>query len=263
MASSALLLGALSVPVSAWNDISRSGQVYDALRSVNGNYAGMSDTEIWMQCLLLPPDSLLGLASLTKGALFEGHVAGTTGGNLHTNFNFPETDIVIDGTAYQIKATDSESYIATVDPDIPVIATSEVAERTDAIDGGLSNAELESWTELALGGTVIDLGDTAIDAVMAGLGGLSVLATIRGINHAAARHRAGIDGIDAIAEGVGVAVTGTMKATVDLAETGYKIAKSRPSRFVGRQVMRGLGAVGRAIDGPSEDEGKVDDSRKR
>lgn len=253
LASSALWLGALSVPVSVWNDVAGSGEVFDALRSVNGNYAELNDVEIWMQTLLLPAESLVGLASLTKGALFEKHVAETTGGELHEHFNTPDTDIIIDGTAYQIKATDSEAYIDTIPAEIPVIATSEVAETAGVIDGGLTNAELDSATEIALGGTVVDISDTLLDAVLTGAGGLGVLATLRGINHAISSYRQGNDGVGAITEGVGVAVTGTMKATVDLAETGYKIVTSTPSRFVGRQTLRVVGTLGRVIVGPDED----------
>jgi len=43
LARQALLLGTLSVPVSAWNDVAQANAVYDALRSVNGNYAEMSE----------------------------------------------------------------------------------------------------------------------------------------------------------------------------------------------------------------------------
>lgn len=54
-------------------------------------------------------------------------------------------------------------------------------------------------------------------------GGQAVFfATLRGINHAIDRHREGVDKAEAVEEGIGVAVTGTMKATVDLAEMGYK-----------------------------------------
>lgn len=257
LARQALLLSALSVPVSAWNDLARTGEVYDALRSVNGAYAGMSDFEIWFQCLTMRPERLAGLMSLTKGALFEEHVAGRTGGVLHAQFNTPDTDIVIDGVAYQIKATDSASYIATVEADIPVIATSEVAETTRAIDGGMSNAELDSATALALGGPVVDNPDTAMDAALTGLGGIGILATMRGINHAIDLHRKGMDKDEAIEEGVIVAVEGSLKATVDLAEFGYKAATSRPVRFVGRKL---LGAAKRIDGGSGVEEGRAVDA---
>ena len=259
----ALVLSALSVPVSAWQDISQAGEVYDALRSVNGNFEGMSDSEIWLQTLTMEPESLAGLASLTKGALFEAHVAASTGGTLHEHFNTPDTDIVIDGLEFQVKATDSASYIESVDPSITVIATSEVAAETGAIDGGMSNAELDNATELALGGSVVDFPDTAMDAVIGGFGGLGVFATLRGINHAIDRHREGIDKVEAIEEGIGVAMTGTMKATVDIAEMGYKVATSRPSRFLGRQVVKAGKGIGRAIEAAEERAREKEEAEKK
>lgn len=263
IARDALILSALSIPVSAWQDISQAGEVYDALRSVNGNFEGMSDSEIWLQTLAMEPESLAGLASLTKGALFEAHVAESTGGTLHEHFNTPDTDITIDGMEFQVKATDSAGYIESVDPDIPVIATSEVAVEVGAIDGGMTNADLESATDLALGGSVVDVPDTAIDAVIGGLSGLGIFATLRGINHAIDRHREGIDKAEAIEEGIGVAVTGTMKATVDLAEMGYKAATSRPSRFLGRQVVKVGQGIARRIDAAEERARQKEEAEKK
>ena len=248
IARDALILAALSVPVSAWQDISQAGEVYDALRSVNGNFEGMSDSEIWLQTLAMEPESLAGLASLTKGALFEAYVAESTGGTLHEHFNTPDTDIVIDGMEFQLKATDSVAYIASVAPEIPVIATSEVAAETGAVDGGVMNADLDSAMDLALGGSVVDFPDAALDAVIGGFGGLGIFATLKGINHAIDRHREGIDKAEAIEEGIGVAVAGTLKATVDIAEMSYKVATSRPSRFLGRQVVKAGKGIGRAIE---------------
>lgn len=263
IARDALILSALSIPVSAWQDISQAGEVYDVLRSVNGNFEGMSDSEIWLQTLAMEPESLAGLASLTKGALFEAHVAERTGGTLHEHFNTPDTDITIDGMEFQVKATDSAGYIESVDPDIPVIATSEVAVETGAIDGGMTNADLDSATDLALGGSVVDFPDTAMDAVIGGLSGLGIFATLRGINHAIDRHREGVDKAEAIEEGIGVAVTGTMKASVDLAEMGYKVATSRPSRFLGRQVVKVGQGIGRRIDAAEERARQKEEAEKK
>lgn len=263
IARDALILSALSVPVSAWQDISQAGEVYDALRSVNGNFDGMSDSEIWLQTLAMEPENLAGLASLTRGALFEAHVAERTGGTLHEHFNTPDTDITIDGMEFQVKATDSAGYIESVDPEIPVIATSEVAVETGAIDGGMTNADLNSATDLALGGSVVDFPDTAMDAVIGGLSGLGIFATLRGINHAIDRHREGVDKAEAIEEGIGVAVTGTMKATVDLAEMGYRVATSRPSRFLGRQVVKVGQGIGRRIDAAEERARQKEDGEKK
>ena len=234
-----LVFAALSVPFSLWDDVTRAGHIYDVLRSVNGNYAGMSDGEIWLQTLFMPPERLAGLASLTKGAYFEQLVATDTGGALFEHFNNPGTDIVIDGVAYQLKATSSAAYIQSVDADIPVIATSEIAEQTRAIDSGLSNIELEHSVDLAFGG-LVDTKDTAIDALLSGVGGIGLFATIKGINHAAKRYENGGDGVEALFSGAGVAIEGTARALVGTAELGYKVLASAPSRFMGRTLLRGL-----------------------
>ncbi|MGY2313138.1 hypothetical protein ACW9I6_00465 [Pseudomonas sp. SDO5522_S412] len=238
--TAALWFSALSVPISAWADMATAGDIYDALREVNGNYAGMSDAEVWWQTLFMPSEQLAGLASLTKGAYFEQLVAADTSGTLFEHFNNPGTDIIIDGQAYQLKATASAVYVNSVEEDIPVIATSEVAEQTRAINSGYSNEELERSVELALGDSVIDVKDTAADALLSGIGGLGLFATIQGINHAAERHKNGGDGVESIFEGVGVAIEGTARALVGTAELGYKVLASRPSRFVGRVLLTGL-----------------------
>lgn len=230
----------LSIPISAWNDFTTAHNIYDSLRSVNGNFEGLSDSDIWWESLFMSPESLAGLASLAKGAYFEQLVANDTGGELFEHFNNLGTDITIDGIEMQIKATDSVSYIASVDDEIPVIATSEVAEKTGAIDGGFTNEELTNLVELSLGGSVIDAKDTAIDAILTGAGTLGLLATINGINHAQEKFNSGVDGVEAIFEGAGVAIEGTAKGIVDASEMVYKAAMSKPSRFVGRTVLKGL-----------------------
>ena len=235
-----LWCGALSIPLSVSHDILNAGNVYDSLRSVNSNFSGMSDADIWWETLWMPADNLTGLASLTKGAYFEQLVANDTGGQLHEHFNHPDTDIVIDGVAYQIKATSSESYVNSVPEDIPVISTSEVALATGSIDAGISNEELNNQIELALGGTVVDGGDTASDAILMGVGGLGFFATINGLNHAAEKYNNGGDGVEALFEGAGVAIEGTAKAMVDAGEMVYNVATSRPMRFMGRVALKGL-----------------------
>ena len=233
-------LSMLSVPVSVWADADRASNVFDAVRSVNGNFAGMSDSEIWWETLFMPAESLAGLAALTKGAYFEQLVAADTGGQLHEHFNQPDTDIIVDGTAFQLKATDSESYVNSVAEGIPVISTSEVALATGSIDSGYSNEELSNAVDLALGGTVVDVGDTAVDAILTGVGGLGFFATLEGLNHAVKKHENGGDGVEAMFEGAGVAIEGTARALVGAAEMGYKVLSSKSSRFVGRMMLKGL-----------------------
>ena len=234
------MLSALSVPLSLWDDFTTAGNIYDALRSVNGNFAGMSDSEIWLETLFMSSESLVGLTSLAKGAYFEKLVAADTRGALFEHFNNPGTDIVIDGVAYQIKATSSTTYINSLDADIPVITTSEVAEQTRAIDSGFSNIELEHSVDLALGDSVVDTKDTAFDALLTGVGGLGLFATIQGINHAAEYYENGGDGVEALFAGAGVAIEGTARALVGTAELGYKVLASAPSRFIGRTLLAGL-----------------------
>ncbi len=249
IAKSALWLAAMSIPVSAWVDITRASDIYDCLREVNGNYAGMSDIDIWMDALMMPSESLAGLASLTKGAWFEKLVESDLGGERFEHFNHPDADIVVDGIAYQLKATDSESYIDSVADGIPVIATSEVAAATNVIDGGYANADLNESVDLALGGPGIDIDDTAIDALLAGVGCLGTLAMLRGFNHVSEKIRNGGDREEAVLEGIGVAVTGTAKAFVDTAELGYKALNSRPSRFLGRMVVKAATKLDEKLSG--------------
>jgi hypothetical protein len=242
-------LSALSLPVSIWADVDKAGDVYDALRAVNGNYLNMSDADIWWETLFLSPLSLVGLTSLTKGAYLEQLVAADTGGELFEHFNHPGSDIVIDGVEYQIKATDSTSYINSVADDIPVISTSEVTSETGALDSGYTDEELTNTVDLAMGGTVVDIGDSVVDAILAGVGGLGFFATIEGINHAVERHKNGGDGAEAMFAGAGVAIEGTARALVGAAELSYKVLASKPSRFLGRTLLKGLEKLDKKIMG--------------
>lgn len=239
----------MSVPVSLWDDLTNAGDVYDALRRVNSNFEGMSDADIWLESLLLSSSSLAGLTSLAKGAYFEALIAEDSGGVLFDNFNHAGTDITIDGIEYQIKATDNVNYIYSVDESIPVIATSEVADRSGVIDGGYSDAELEGIVDNALGGTVIDIGDTAVDAWLTGLGGMGIMASIQGLDRAFKRVENGGDKVEAAMEGLSVAIEGTAKAAVGTAELAYKVATSAPSRFVGRAMLGGFKALDRKLEG--------------
>ena len=69
---------------------------------------------------------------------------------------------------------------------------------------------------------------------------MGIFATIRGINQASARYNEGVEAEEAFLEGVGVAIEGTAKGFVDAGEMLYKAAMSRPSRFVGRSLVKGL-----------------------
>ncbi len=226
--------GIFGLSVSVSSDLKDAGDIYDALRSVNGNFSEMINSEIWWECLWLDADKLAGLTSLTKGAYFEQLVANDTGGELFEHFNHKDTDIIIDGVEVQLKATDSVSYINSVDSDIQVIATTEVANKTSAIDSGISNTEITESTTDALGGTVIDGGDAIVNTVIGGLGGLGLFASIRGFNHTMDRIDKKIDTEEAILEGAEIAVVGTAKGLVDTAELIFKLFTSKPLKFIGK-----------------------------
>jgi hypothetical protein len=219
---------------------------------VNGNYAGMSDADIWLDTLTMPGAELAGLANLTKGALFEKHVEAGLGGERFEHFNHPDTDILIDGVAYQIKATDSVSYIDSVPDDIPVISTSEVANITGSIDGGYTNEELTNVVDLALGGTVIDIGDTALDAVLTGVGGVGIFAILRGVQGASAKYKESGDAVVSLIEGVSTTAVSTARSAVNMAEIATKgavgVVSSKPIRFTGSLMMSATKAAITKVD---------------
>lgn len=251
---------AFGLSISLLNDFATSQNVYDALRSVNGNFESMSDADIWWETLWMPAESLIGLASLTKGAYFEQLVANDTGGELFEHFNHPDTDIMIDGIAYQIKATENINYIESVDPSIPVISNSEVAELTESIDSGINHVEINTDVDLALDGGMVDFSDSAADGILVGLGGLGLFSSINGINHAAEKYNNGGDGYQAIEEGIVVAIMGTLKAMVDLCELLYKIIMSAPIRFIGRVLLGIIMIFNKKIEAASKE---VNDSIKK
>jgi hypothetical protein len=217
-----LISAALSVPVSVAMDLDRAGSVYDALRDVNGNYAQMTDLEIWHETLTMSPDSLVGLASLTKGSYFESLVESGFGGERFANFNHPDTDIMIDGVAYQIKATDSVTYVESVADHIPVIATTEVADDTGFIDGGYTDVELSDAVDIALGGSLIDIGDTILDGITTGIGGVGIVAIVRGAHAAWGQYRKNGSALGAFGVGIGTTASGVARTVVNFAEIGYK-----------------------------------------
>ena len=242
----ALYVSALSVPVSAWGDLSQASDIFAILRDVNGNYADMSNVDIWLDTLMMPGEQLAGLVSLTKGAYFEELVAADFGGVRFEHFNHPDTDVVIDGIEYQIKATDSASYIDSVANHIPVIGTSEIAEMTDSIDGGYTNEALTDGVELTLGGPVIDLSDTALDAVFSGLGFISIVGLVRGISRGASIYRETGDAVEGLASGVGVTFEESVWALInilELATRGVQAGiKLKPVRYLGGKLRRTLGS---------------------
>ena len=84
----------------------------------------------------------------------------------------------------------------------------------------------------------MDIPDTAIDAILSGVGGLGLFATLKGLNRARQTYKKGGSGIKSFLEGAGVAITQTAKTLVNISEMGWKVVSSRPSRFIGRTLLK-------------------------
>ncbi len=229
--------------ISTASDLYESHQVYDALRDVNGNFENMSDSEIWWECLFMDADSLSGLSSLVKGSLFENMVSEDTGGELFEYFNHPVTDIVIDGEEIQLKASDSVTYVNSALEESTVMATSEVAMKTDAIDSGISNEDLTDQVANALGGTVLDVGDMAFDGLLGAGFGLGTFATLRGVSHIANNP----NDPDKYMDGAEIAIVGTAKGVVDASEMLYNAATSNTGKAIGGAGLKMSIGLGKGI----------------
>lgn len=182
-----ILVGTMGIAFNGLNSAIQSSMVYDALRKVNSNFEKSSDSEIWFEMMLLNllnQNSYQGMANLAKGAYFEELVANNTNGILHENFNTPGTDITVDGELLQIKATDNLATINSIDPAISVIATTEVAEKSSAVNSGYTNFEVTQSTESALGGNPFDTSGSLIDGASFFVGSIGIFAIFRGLGSA-------------------------------------------------------------------------------
>ncbi|MEY8240631.1 MAG: hypothetical protein RPT25_09825 [Cycloclasticus sp.] len=193
------------------------GGVYDALREVNSNFANMSDTEIWFEALAMSDASLQGLQNLTKGRYFENLVAENTGGELFETFNHPGTDMMLGGVEVQLKATDSVAYINSIDDDISVIATSEVAQATGVGDSGILNSDLTEDVTMALGGAPVDVPD--LIELLAGA--LGVITIVKGMADYQERKDAGLSSLDATEEAI---IHGAKGLGLSFRWLGYELA---------------------------------------
>lgn len=134
----------------------------DSFEAVRRGYTDLqeaSPTEILNYFSTIDPTAEAGHMANIKGILFEQAVvdelqSGGLEAALFEETNHPDSDLFImdDGEAiaeFQLKATDSASYIASTleeNPDIPIITTSEVVAQFDGndmvIDSGISNSDL-------------------------------------------------------------------------------------------------------------------------
>ena len=155
--------------------------VFDAVRRGYNELEIASNQEIIAYFDNVSPNEMVGHISNIKGITFEQEVASLlaeqgVSAELFEATNHPMVDIALwsdSDIAFeaQLKATDSVGYInATLEeyPDIPIIATSEVAIAIDSemvIDSGINHQELTELVEATLSGAslsaVTDAGDIA------------------------------------------------------------------------------------------------------
>jgi hypothetical protein len=143
-----------------------SSEVFDAVRRGYVEFESASNEEIVSYFDGIDDESVGGHANHIKGILFEQEYADNllaqgVDAELFSTTNHPITDLAIWDDdeivdELQLKATDSISYIqATIaeNPDITIVATSEVASNFDSetvIDAGIENAALDDAVSEAL-----------------------------------------------------------------------------------------------------------------
>ena len=175
--------------------------VFDAVRRGYNEMENTSNQEIVAYFDTVSPDEMVGHISNVKGIAFEQEVASLlaeqgVSAELFEATNHPMVDITLwsdSDIAFeaQLKATDSVGYInATLeDPDIPIIATSEVADAVDSImviDSGISNTELTSLVDATLSGEAGLSFTESYDAVIGATGEISSDVAAEGVLEAVA-----------------------------------------------------------------------------
>jgi hypothetical protein len=132
--------------------------VFDSVRRGYNDLGIASNDDIIAHFDTIDPDAMVGHVSNIKGIVFEQQVVDALNEQgvdavMFEETNHPITDIAImsDGdiaAEMQLKATDNVSYINETlaeHPDVPIIVTSEIADKMDhpmVIDSGIDNAEL-------------------------------------------------------------------------------------------------------------------------
>ena len=146
----------------------QTDSVFHAVRRGYSELENASYQEILTYFDSISPDAMIGHISNIKGIAFEQEVVSLLAeqginAELFEATNHPVVDISVwsdndIAIEAQLKATDSIGYIndtLTEYPDIPIIATSEVARATDSaivIDSGISNEELTGFVGTTLSG---------------------------------------------------------------------------------------------------------------
>lgn len=139
---------------------------------------------------------------------------------------------------------------------IPVISTSEIADAKGLIDGRYTNEALTDGVELVLGGPIIDLSDTALDAVFSGLGFISIIGLVKGIARGANIYRETGNAVEGLTSGVGVTFEESVWAIVNLFELvtrgAMAVSESKPARYLAVRFSSASRAATRSYTGKWE-----------
>lgn len=140
--------------------------IFEAIQRGYSQFHNANQDEILEYFKEQEHESLVGHVNNIKGILFEQEYLNKMQEEdveafLFQNTNHPDSDMIIENQEFQLKATDNISYInetLEANPDIPIIATTEVANLMNndmVIDSGISNSVLEdSVTELVFGTSI-------------------------------------------------------------------------------------------------------------
>lgn len=160
-----------------------NSSIFAAVRRGYSEFQSSSPEDICEYFNSLDEESLSGDINNIKGIIFEQEIVDFLNENgvpsaLFEATNHPDSDIFLFDDSeiiseFQLKATDSVQYIAETleeNPDIPIIATTEVASSFDSnemvIDSGISNEDLIDFvTESISGGTAEIANDSISDSI--------------------------------------------------------------------------------------------------
>jgi len=118
-------------------------EVYDAIRRGYTDLADATDAEIMDYFGAVTSTELSGHVANIKGIALEMELARALDAELYEMTNHVGTDIIVDGMDYSVKSgISTQPTLDDLAEGLDVIATSEIADVTDAIDAGITNAEL-------------------------------------------------------------------------------------------------------------------------
>ena len=206
-----LLALGMTVPagISIKLDLDEAAAIFDAARTANSKFTGMSDSEILSYCDGLSEASLTGMVSLIHGRYFENIVAQSTGGILHEAKNHPDTDMLLSGGEVSIKSNDdtADSII-----DFTVLSPQDL---------GLDDKELYERTHEVIDGDIINVGEALFD----GVAGLGVVATFTAIGSSVEEWEKLSDYDKTKSRAAWIGAKTTSKAGVGTAKSAWSLAK--------------------------------------